>query len=831
MIKNKSEGNIDPQPDFGQVVDTLLKRLPVEQVQAIRLGAIPHRFNTELLSVLSGATTDTDTLLEIMHRLGFLVETRSGWFAYHDHLRNHLLVYMQGQLVVYRRANARAAEYFHDRLAQKSNPDQDSDLLEYLYHQLASDETIGLLELRRYFNNFRQTNQSGLIRQLIDYANEQRPVLSQAGQDWLRYLDAQLNQAGPELDVIRYFQELATTASDPFLRAAARRSLGEALIFRQQWVASVKELQTALSAFQDLGIPLEVASTQTLLGTVFVSLAEASGGLRDETPSMESRKEKWLYYLQHAPFLVYRWFSRRCNLVPNLYFGDDYQNWIIVRYMYSAIRWFQRADRTLDRGDEHDKDARSIARAHVRIRLADLSQRIGRWSQAERRFEELEQNPVIRTSPYLQALVQLGRGNALLMRGKLSPAIELLRESQKIFQQYRDLENVAQTGRLIGHVYVRLGEIKEATEFYQEALEDFYRTNDLLNATETLGIVQSLIEQFPGDDGDDIYADDLSKQFPRQAYMGRFPGLFHRFFRGFATFLVLPLTYLLVLILAFTQTLWTGMAEMLVVTIFRDAATRLALLVDLATALPFLFLLPLLAVWTYQAIYAIVGALVSRVLPAYLLTLHQPIYFIIDQQSLQYYDQEGKSIDYLQWSEAICTASLDRCIWRYPLTLFSRFLVSNGEKTIIADGIINRYSQFKHQVIEHLSTQPKPVRQYLFNFSLLDKRWFSAALATTFLLVLISFFIKLLDPKQGFLLVRTPSSEIVTLYVTDLAFQFWRRLVIIGPLFSLIHLLHNRRAIRQTLGDHIQLGAEWPIWLALLMMLIMTLGELWQLFS
>ncbi len=831
MKKCDSEGNIDPQPDFGQAVDTLLKRLPVEQAQAIRLGAIPHRFDAELLNMLSGDMADIDALLEKMRQHDFLVETRSGWFAYHEHLRNHLLVGLQSQLVVYRQASARAAEYFHNQLAQKSDSNQDSDLLEYLYHQLASDETTGLVELRRYFNNFRQTNQSGLTRQLIDYAIEQRPVLSQTGQDWLRYLDAQLRQTDQELDAFQYFQEMAVKASDPLLRATARRSVGEALIFRQRWGESIKELRTALRAFQDLEIPLEVASTQTLMGTVLVSLAEASGGLRDETPLAESPRGKWLYYLQHAPFMIYCWFSRRFRFVPNLYFGDDYQNWIIVRYLYSAIRWFQRADRTLDRGDEYDKDVRSITRAHVRIRLADLYQRIGRWSQAERCFDELGQNPVIRTSPYLHALVQLGHGNAFLMRGKLSSAMELLQESQRVFRQHGDLENAAQAGRLIGHVHLRQGEIREAIGSYREAAEEFYRTDDLLNTTETLGIVQALIDQLPKDKGQDINADDLYKQFPRQAYMGRFPGFFHRFFRDSAAFLVLPLTYLLVLILAFAQTLWIGVAEMLVVTIFRDAATRLGLLLDLATALPLLFLLPLLAIWMYQSIYALAGVLVTRVLPAHLLAIHQPVYFLMDQQSLGYYDQEGKLRDFLKWSEASFIASLDRCIWRDPLTLFSRFLVNDGKKTIIVDGIINRYSQFKQQMSERLRDQSKPVRQYILDFSLLDKRRLSVVLATLLLLVLIHFRLDLRDSKLSYIVAKSPSGEIIRLYVTYVTYQFWKWLVIIVPLFSLIHLLYNRRAIRKALGDWVKLGPEWPIWLALLIMLTVTLGKLLQLFS
>ena len=839
MATSNFPGNADNQqpegqPDLEQAIEGLLRRLPPELGEAIRLGAIPHHFDAELLSLLRGSAADTGSLLEEMRRLGFLGETVSGWLTYHDQLRSHLLAGLQSQPGVYRQANARAAEYFRTRLAQEGNPNPESDLLEYLYHQLAADETTGLVQLRRYSDGFRRTSQMGLAEQLIDYALEQQPALSQAGQNWLCYLQAQLRQAGPELETSqRTFQELATETGDALLRAAARRSLGETLAQSRQWIASINELQAALRAFQQIGDPLEIANTQAVLGAVFVSLAEAAGGLRDQVPLLESPPERWLYRLQHAPFLVYRWFSRRFVLVPNLYFGTDYQNWIIVRYMYSAIHWFTRADRTLGLATAHDEAARSITHTHIRIRLADLSHRIGRWSRAERRFAALVEDPTVKASPYLRGLVQLGRGRARLARGALRPATDDLRECQAIFCQHGDPNNVGKATRLIGEAHARLGEIEDAISAYQAAAEAFYNTDDLLNATETSVRSQTLAERFPAGEGEDVRTIELSEGFTRQAYTERFPdrtlGSLHRLFRGFAAFLVLPLTYLLVVLLALGLLFWIGAAELLFAAA-GDGAAGQKLLVDLARALPFLFLLPLFAFWIYEAIYTTAGFLVARVLPPRLFTSQQPVYFVIDAETVGYYDQNGRLMDFLKWSEVTVAASLDLCIWRLPLTLFSRFLVGTEEKTVIVDGILNRYGQFKRAANKRLGTQPQPPRFYPLDFSLLDRRWALATLAVMVLIVVIAVILKSADPDWG-IPIRSPNGVIQNLRVTYVAHQFWVWLGFIAPLFALVHLLHNRWMIRRLLGKRVPQGREWPIWLALLVILVLTVLQLLYLFS
>ncbi len=812
----------DRQPegglDLGLAIDGLLGRLPSELVEAVRLGAVPHRFDAELLSLLRGSAVDTDLLLERMRRLGLLGETASGWLTYPDTLRSHLLAELQSRPATYREASARAADYFQARRARPGNPNPDSDLLEHLYHELAADKTTGLIQLRHYFDGFRQAGQFGLAERLLDYAIEQEAVLGQAGRDWLRYLGAQLRQAGPELEASQQtFGALATEAGDPLLRAAARRSLGETLAQSRQWARSIEEIQAALRAFQQIADPFEIANTQASLGLVFVSLAEAAGGLRDEDRPPQSPAEQWSHYVSHAPFLAYRWFSRRFSIMPNFYFGTDYQNWIIVRYLYGAIRWLTQADRTLRRAPAHDEAARSLARTYIGIRLADLRHRIGRWSQAERDFAALAQDPNVRGKPYLRGLVQLGQGRALLVRGRLLPALDKLRECEAIFRQYGDLNDAGKAARLIGQAHARRGELGEACHTYQAAAEAFYGTDDLLNATEALVSAQTLAEQLPTGEAGRVGAAELSERLPRQAYMERFPdrtsGSLHRFFSGFSTFLMMPLTGLLVILLVLVPLLWEGVVEV----VLKTGAVELLLAATLI-----LLLLPLLVAWAYEAIYASAGILVARFLPLRWITRQQPVYVVLDQQSLGQYDQQGKLVDLIRWPEVTIVASLDRCVWRGPLTLFSRFLVGDQDKPVVVEGILNHYTPFKREVNRRLRTQPRPPRILSLDFSLFNRRWFLATLAVTVLIVAISF---ILAPGQLGWLGVSPGGTEFTLAGTDVLFRLWQMFTCVGPLFMLIGWLRNRRAIRRSLGDRVSTGQDWPIWLLLLGVLAVTVMQ------
>lgn len=826
----------EPQPDLGQVLEDLLGRLPVGLARAIRLGAIPHRLNPKLLGLLTGSPENTAGYLSEMMRLGLLSETDGGWLIYPGQLRTHLLARLQNELEIYRPASAQLARYFLVQVERKENPTAERDRLEYIYHQFAADETIGLAQLRHDFNDFRQSNQEGIAAQMLNWVAEQQAVLSQTGQNWLRYYKTLLRPASLDLKKsLATLQELAAQASDPLLLALIQRSLGEILAQNRQWTASVREFQIALQGFQHIGDIFETANTQTGLGAIYISLAESAGGLRDEFPQFDTRLKRWLYYLQLAPFLMYRWFSRRFAFVPNLYFGSDYQNWIIIRYLYGAIDWLTRAEKNLGHKSGREEPEWLLARLQIRIRLADLYQKIGRWSQAEKIFTSLYHDPSVQATPYLLGLVQLGRGSIRLAHGALDLALENLRISQTIFRQCGDLNSAGKAARLIAQAYFRKNQIAEAIFNYREASEAFQATNDLLNATETLIRAQTLSERLPDSQRASLQMGELSEKLPQQAYMERFPdhsgGYLHRVFRGIVAYLVFPITFIQIIAIALFQMLLVATAELFFKAMATSQAPQLTLLADLATALPFLLLAPLLVFWTYEALYAIAGALVARVLPIRLFTHQQPVYFVIDQEALGRYDQNGQLTDFLPWSEATIAISLDRRIGPTPLTLFSRFVIANGEKTLIVDGILNRYLLFKDEARKRLQAQARQIQFYTLDVALFNRPWLSATLAVVLLIVAITIFLKFTSSNNAFLYVLSPSGITHTLYITDIAFQFWRWLIRIGPWFALVQLLYKRQVTRRLFGEKVPMDVEWPIWLALLILTLITLGELRLLFS
>ena len=68
-------------PDPNQAIEALLRQLAPELADAIRLSAIPHYFDADLLGALRGAPEGAGDLLAALQRSGFVTEIAPARFA------------------------------------------------------------------------------------------------------------------------------------------------------------------------------------------------------------------------------------------------------------------------------------------------------------------------------------------------------------------------------------------------------------------------------------------------------------------------------------------------------------------------------------------------------------------------------------------------------------------------------------------------------------------------------------------------------------------------------------------------------------------------------
>ena len=149
-----SSGQYGQQTVVQQAVEGMLAVLPVRIVEWVRIGAIPHWVDADLLTCLTGDSDLSQTVLAYFQRLSLIHRDSEGRFRYHTHLREYLLAWWhEGYLDRCQYVNQTLVAYFNN-LIQTSPPlEQVVYAQEALYHLLQADEVRGLQMLQERFED------------------------------------------------------------------------------------------------------------------------------------------------------------------------------------------------------------------------------------------------------------------------------------------------------------------------------------------------------------------------------------------------------------------------------------------------------------------------------------------------------------------------------------------------------------------------------------------------------------------------------------------------------------------------------------------------------
>ena len=793
-----------------QFLDSWLAQVPPDLAEAARLAALPHYFDLSLLSILRGTSDGTAFLVQRLEKAGFLM-AEGTYYILRPHLRTLLLRgWQKDNLAHYRQANRRAAAFYQDRLLGNEN-----DQVEYVYHQLGSDDRVGIDALSDAFEQAWGTRHLGLAERFLRVADEQVPVLNDEERAWLHYYHARLDFAYQ-----RYTQSeqillsLIDETPSPRLLAQALVSLANLLVETQRWRQAFARYVRALDIFQTIGDHIKAARVLEAQGLWYVNLATNLGGLSPEANPIKAPYWRWLFCLRYAPFLLYRWCSRRVAFLPNLYFGTDYQDWIIIRLLYEAIHYFEHSIRVLNQcSSEIDEPVANII-VNLQIRLADLYHRVGEWSKAEPLFFELSSAPPNITNDYRQATLQLGQGRAALARSRLDVSRAHLQAAHQTFLRYGDQRAYAATSYLLGELEVMESHFEAALLHYSDSLSAFLAVNDLLMATHLSFVLEKL-----GEDGLlspklKAKVDVVKHTMTRRAYIARFPGTLLQRFRILAIYGVMPLTYLIIFV----------MINFLTIIFWR---IEQASLVGLTSDIIIFLLIQPIPLWIYDFFYLLAGWLFVRRLSLVDLLQRQPKYVVTLPEGIIMRNEEGQEHE-MGWEAVKRYVTVDRSLWQLPVSLFSRSLLI-AKQSLVLDGIISHYPRLQHDICQHLAQQPTPIEPKALNYSFFYTRWTMLALALTILMGTVAYF-GWLDPEGegAFASVRV-NGEWYTLRLTSLLFAYYSWAFCFFPLIGLAHLLANRTAVRQTLRSHLQQRANWPFWLAFILLLLLTLLRIWGL--
>lgn len=763
--ESRRDAEIDSQSStFERFLLRWLSNASPLQSEVVRLAALPHSFDLPLIQILYDRDGDLGETTENLAAAGLLTRLDTGRFTVQASLRNLILSRWQNEDVDgYRRVCALAVNYQHSL-----SSDAETDICEVVYFQLGADDVKGIRALFIALEQAWNRKQLGLAERLLDYAEEQRPVMGGEAHNWLAFFYARQDFMHSRLHQgEKGLRALLSEDIPSVLQAQVLRHLGDILASRQRWSEALEYNSKAFALFSEMEDSINAARTLEYRGLLYLHLASGQGGLPPEWGIHPHGMFGWLQYLRHAPFLLYRTCSRRLTFLPNLYFGSDYQDWIIIRLLYAAIECLEEATSVLDKINKPENTSASDIEIDIQIRLADLYHRVDEWSVAEQKFRHLEALPLVQEHENRRALLALAQGRALLARSDYDEAYGLLQYAREVFASFHDYQTSSLINRLLGATQFLQGHTDSSVQLYVESLENALAVDDLLMATHLYIVLNDLGRNNLLSSESVSAIDAVNKKMQRRAYLARFPGEMLQVFRWLATYIAFPLAYLVTNILKELALVPFTVFDVL----FLERNTlALAPLADLVGGI-FVFVGVLLGLlWLHEFFYVAAGwrfvrrSSLERVLrdpPLYVLTVPEGIAIRsnpcdIDDLSLastnavlagpipravnRYVsrkDEERNLFVEESWSAIFQNVSIRRSLWRTYDALFSVIVLISNRVTLVIPGIVNHYESLHEDIRARLESSQNHIQPQAISSSLFRGSWAAVALVLTIFLTTV----------------------------------------------------------------------------------------------
>jgi hypothetical protein len=719
---------LNSQRVIGYAIDRYLDSLPMEIVEAIRIGAIPHRLNHTLLEEM-GVTEPT--IDELLHCSLVFVDADQEHFTYHPGVRNHLLTWWDAQDFQRTRQYSRKALGYFLKVVATMVEDEEPVYAyerEVFYHQLIEDEAAGFAYLLEKFDaacdDYALDRAQGFVEHAVEL--HQRNLLSDEGRMWLDYFLARLKLLRGEDDIGEaIFAQLADQARDRFLQGLAIWNLGNVRVEQNRWSEGVRLYRTSLDRFESLYKQEYAICVMVAMGEAYCDLAQASGGLNLASPAHENGADHFVYIARRLPFLAYQSLVRRLGFLPNWYFGTNYQNWITAYLLMEGAKWYRRAEA------EQAKGENSSDLFNTQLLLAQIDHRLNRWSRARQRYRSLTTSVAAEDQGrrYQRAQIALGYGELLFDEQEYDAAETNLLDALDTFKQYEDNRSAGAAAELLGKLYGAQRQPEKAMSAYMQSVSAYCEVADHLAATRTLSILEDFYAQKGLSDPMGSELNRLSGEIKQRDYLLRFPDRLLRWFRRLALAGALPLTYL--------ATLFLGLAILLTSTI-AEGETILAILgVNSGTAINDIIFLVVAAtlpafviVWFYQLIYTFVGMIVVHFLGRRLSPIEreQPRLITCTDTSIVSEDPRTSSKTTIDWTDVDTFCSMHYSLHQHPIELISSFLVtSKSGKSLVVEGVTSGYRHLIQEVDKHLRSVQSNVQNEKRDFIFFEKRWILAA--------------------------------------------------------------------------------------------------------
>lgn len=196
----------EEQKTLGQLINTIVSEKP-DLAEAIRLCAIPHSFNKEILAWLRGEgnkpSEQTETILDELKLKSLAFVRPPENLFLHDNVRNLLLHrWRKEKPEDFQAFNGKVAAYYAYKLQQSLSSDEQRAEWEReeMYHLLVADKERGIDRFKNLCNKAVDSYRLSTLDLLFSIAREQTDHSSAGIHLWTQFFEGKNNQVSSDWD-------------------------------------------------------------------------------------------------------------------------------------------------------------------------------------------------------------------------------------------------------------------------------------------------------------------------------------------------------------------------------------------------------------------------------------------------------------------------------------------------------------------------------------------------------------------------------------------------------------------------------------------------------
>ncbi len=443
-------------------IEFLLEQIEPESARYLRLCAIPHQFDEEILEAL-GPDLDThhaNLLCQEFSKLPIITFNHDG-MALHDKARRQLFQQWIERPISpeFGTASERLVEYF-DQCAKRPEISECALKLiqvSWVFHYLGADQERGFDEFQKLCRKRRRQFALSDCEQLINLVHEYDNVLSPEHESWLAYHEGKLaaDRCQWELADELFHRVLKNETLDPALRIRTYNRMGMIRDEKRDYSGAVEYYQKALelldTTYDDPRIRYRILHDLGATHRDSNDLEKADELLRQSIKLAEETGD-------NSGMAV------GCNSLGLLQRR--------LRENYLAIDYFQKSLVHLERcGDKYRP-------AQVYNNLGISYRELAQWDKSREFYEK----SLCITRAVDDKIGQAKTLNNLMMvYGNLKEtdrAVSAANEAIQLFLESHDPFNAAWTKRNLGRLYRRLKNRDAAAQALEEAVQTFEDVGD-----------------------------------------------------------------------------------------------------------------------------------------------------------------------------------------------------------------------------------------------------------------------------------------------------------------------------------------------------------------